>query len=436
MSLINQVLSDLEKRGVNALPDEASIRVVPPLQKNRPRMVLLAVAMLALVLVAAEQWRRSRSQPGVSVPLAGGVQHGDGRPTGGNNFSRQAVSVLTASGALLAGEGMVQETVKPVAALQAESQPVAAVTQEISRVSSGPESREKSGNEASGSGMRLSFELNSIPMPSSLRAKSLAATATQRPVPAAASVADAAAGSKMLNPPGGRVTAELPVLPQRNTAHMAESKASVAVQAPAETPVGSVDKQIKQVSVQQQAENEFRRANGLMQQGYASDAFAAYEAALQLDAGHDAARLAMVGVLLENKRNADAERVLQDGLKHNPRHSGFAMLLARLQVERDALPLALDTLQKTLPYADLQADYQAFVAALLQRQNRHKEAITHYQIALQLSPGSGVWLMGLGISLQAVQRNEDARDAFRRAIEAHTLSAELQAFVKQRLKEL
>lgn len=112
------------------------------------------------------------------------------------------------------------------------------------------------------------------------------------------------------------------------------------------------------------------------------------------------------------------------------------MLLARLQVERDALEQAVATLEKSLPYADTQADYQAFFAALLQRQNRHHEAITHYQIALQLTPNKGIWLMGYGISLQAVQRNDDARKIFRHAIDSKTLSPELQAFVQQKLKEL
>jgi MSHA biogenesis protein MshN len=93
-------------------------------------------------------------------------------------------------------------------------------------------------------------------------------------------------------------------------------------------------------------------------------------------------------------------------------------------------------MQKSLHYAQQQADYQAFLAALLQRQNRHKEAIVYFQNAVQLSPQSGVWLMGLGISLRAEQRNAEARDAFNRAMGARNLSAELQAFVTQQLKEL
>lgn len=197
-----------------------------------------------------------------------------------------------------------------------------------------------------------------------------------------------------------------------------------------------VDKRVKQITVQQQAENELRKAAELMRQGRVNEALAGYEAALQLDVSLEAARQAMIGLLLDNKRNSEAERVLRDGLKNNPKRSDYAMLLARLLVERDAAWSALLTLQKSLPYAERQADYQAFLAALLQRMNHHQEAISHYKVALQLAPNSGVWLMGLGMSLQAAHSNDEAREAYRHALETRSLSPELQAFVAQRMKEL
>ncbi len=225
--------------------------------------------------------------------------------------------------------------------------------------------------------------------------------------------------------------------PSKAAARTVQSKAAVvaAPVPPGSTP-GSIDKQMKQFSIQQQADNEFHKANSLMQQGRNKEALAGFEAALQLEVGYEAARQAMVGLLLGAARNAEAEAVLHKGLQLNPGHSGFAMLLARLQIERNDVPLALETLHKTLPYAARQADYQAFVAALLQRQGRHQEAIAHYQVAVQLTPNSGVWLMGMGISLQAEQRKDEARTAFKRAIESQTLSTELQEFVAQRLKKL
>ena len=422
MSLINQVLNDLEKRGANALSGGDSISVVP-VQRNRLGMVLFVATVLTLVVMVAKLWLSS-SQPKTVAP----------------------VSVIQTP------------ATKPVVASQAESQTVAAVVQEVRQEDSGQdESRQKAGGEAAGAAMHLSFELSSLPLPSSLRARTVTAATEQSSIKAASPSVHAAADiPKVRSDPHAaegkalattlasdgttdETTGHLTnpakdagqVIGHNHSTRLANGTSLVAGYAA--IPASGVG---KQTSMQQQADNEFRRASGLMQQGHIDEAISGYEATLRLDADHDDARQALVGLLLKNKRNADAESVLQDGLKHNPKHSVFAMLLARLQVERDALPLAMDTLQKTLPYAYQQADYQAFIAALLQRQNRHTEAISRYQVTLQLAPNSGVWLMGLGISLQAVQRNEEARDAFKRAIESGNLSVELQAFVRQRLKEL
>lgn len=204
-----------------------------------------------------------------------------------------------------------------------------------------------------------------------------------------------------------------------------------------ELPAANIAGQpVKQVSLAQQADAQFRKAVAFMQQGRINDALSGFEAALRSDAGHEAARQAQVTLLLENKRGSEAEQVLQDGLKNNPAHSGFAMLLARLQIQRNELDQAIATLENTLPHAGQQADYQAFYAALLQRKSRHNEAAEHYQLALKIVPNKDIWLMGYGISLQALARPDDAKRAYERALETKTLSPELQAFVQQKMKEL
>jgi MSHA biogenesis protein MshN len=93
------------------------------------------------------------------------------------------------------------------------------------------------------------------------------------------------------------------------------------------------------------------------------------------------------------------------------------------------------TLERSQSAAIDRADYHGFMAALLQREGRHREAIEHYRQALRRT-ASAVWQMGLGISLQAENRFQEARDAFNRAKAANTLSPELQAFVDQRLRQL
>lgn len=200
-------------------------------------------------------------------------------------------------------------------------------------------------------------------------------------------------------------------------------------------PVTAVAKQIKQITPRQRSESEYRTAVALLQSGRLTEAAESLGQLLRIDPGNVAARQTLVGLLVGEKRNDDARRQLQDGLKLDPAQTGLAMILARLQTDQGNTQGALRTLQNSLSYAAQLPEYQSFLAALLQREGRHQEAIEHYLQALRVAPESGVWLMGLGISLRAENRVDEARAAFQRAGAGNTLSPDLQAFVEQQLQK-
>jgi len=402
MSVINQVLNQLEQRGEHTALEQTMVRPVP---RHKPSY---ALPLLALVLalaggIGAWQWIQMRKPvpspsavEGPKVVALSAMQ----QPVVAAPVPVPAPAPEPASAVpVVAGVVEVASAVNIISAVADAGAGVAPPVEILPPAS------------------RLSFELAAIPLPSSLRQAAILRDAKSTAVPGAGEKPPTHAA------PPARATQPQPIqTPSTNV--FAASRASPGV-----SPM-------KQVSPEQRADAEFRQAVAVMQQGHIADAIAGYRAVLRIDAGHDEARQALVALLLESKQGAEAERVLQERLNAKPGHTGFAMLLARLQVEHGALEQAAATLEKSLPYADTLADYQAFFAALQQRRNRHKEAITHYQIALQLAPDNGVWLMGYGISLQAVQRNEDARNAFRRALESRTLTPELQDFVQQKLRGL
>ena len=198
----------------------------------------------------------------------------------------------------------------------------------------------------------------------------------------------------------------------------------------------SIDKQMRVATPAERAEAQFRVATALLNQGRVAEAMDAYRTSLQQDAGHAAARQALVGLLLENRRIDDAQQLLQEGLGLYPDRSNYAMLSARILVERADLQGAHELLKMHAGGAVDSADYHAFDAAVLQRLGRHKDAVAGYQAALRLAPKAGLWWMGLAISLQADSRNADALDAFRRARVAGGLSPEVLSFVEQRMKLL
>lgn len=195
-------------------------------------------------------------------------------------------------------------------------------------------------------------------------------------------------------------------------------------------------KLVKEMSPQQRAENVYRRALTLIDQGRNVDAAPLLEESLRLDQRHAGARQTLIGILLDQKRIEDATRLAREGLSADPAQLNLAMILARLQVEQSELRPAIETLERTLPHAGDRADYLAFLAALLQRDERHKQAVDLYGRALQRSPQNGIWWMGMGISLQADQRRQEAAEAFRRARSSGSLSPELLAFVDSRLAQL
>jgi MSHA biogenesis protein MshN len=192
---------------------------------------------------------------------------------------------------------------------------------------------------------------------------------------------------------------------------------------------------LRELTPKQASENSYRRALASLQEGRVSAALADLDRAVELDPRNEAARQTYVSLLLENRRTDDAIRQLRLALGIDPRQPGLAMVLARLQVEKGD-PAALDTLLNTLPYAGNNADYMAFLAGVLQRQQRHAEAADYYRSALQLSPQNGVWWIGLAISLQADQHLPEAREAFSRARSSSGLTPELRGFIDRELAKL
>jgi MSHA biogenesis protein MshN len=144
----------------------------------------------------------------------------------------------------------------------------------------------------------------------------------------------------------------------------------------------------------------------------------------------------LIGLLLNAKRTDDAMSRAKEGLALDSSQTSLAIILARLQVDKGDLQDAIDTLQRSMSAGAANAEYQAFYAALMQRSANHKEAVEHYAAALRLSPQNGVWWMGMGISLQAEGRTDEAKDAYLRAKSSGALSPALATFVDQRLNQL
>lgn len=421
MSVINQMLLDLERRRAsgderNRIPDH--VRALPGesagTDRRRISVIIGAAAVLAVLLaVAGWLW--------FSAPA----------------LSPSPVVNIPAPAVATAPPVAVPETAPQVASAPEVSKPEApSQAESLPQTKSLPQGQAPAQPEAAHIAMRMSFELSKIPdqdaapLPSS--GVSLKSVVARAPAAPAKSVADAVPRTKpVIEPPRAAkpVSEKTPPVSDVRPAVSASAKAAAPASGNAE-----INKRVREGTPRQRADAEYARGVAALHQGHGSEARAAFEAALQADPAHHVARQALTGALLEVREFGAAMNLLQDGLDLAPAQSGFAMMLARLQVERGQLDAGVRTLARSAEFAEGNADYAAFFAGLLQRQQKHAEAVTQFQRALQLRPNAGVWLLGLGLSLEALGRNTDAQDAFRRAGSSGNLPPDLQTYAEQRTR--
>lgn len=387
MSLINDMLRDLDRRhgGAGALPNE-----VRPLPSERPRSPARLFAPLLVAALAFAGWFFMEGMP--APPPAATPASPPPTP--------------------------VAKTPEPAPAPAAIVEPV----------------RQPDATRSTDS-LRLDTSLSNLPEPSAERPSATpvrqpAASASAKPAPQARVRTPSATADKTDKATEANRSAAVP------SSGPAPAGASAKTAAVETSVAGGIEKRPRFETPKERAEQEYRKAYSLLSKGRTEEAVVPLRSALAEDAGHVPARLALAGVLSQSGRPDEAVVLLEEGLQRDPSQPALALSMARTLVAKGKFEAALQALVRASANANADAEYRAFHAAVLQRLTLHREAVAEYQAALRLSPQAGVWWMGLGISLEADGKQAEAKDAFQRARATGTLSAELNAFVDQKLKRL
>ncbi|MGD8379410.1 MAG: tetratricopeptide repeat protein [Gammaproteobacteria bacterium] len=147
-------------------------------------------------------------------------------------------------------------------------------------------------------------------------------------------------------------------------------------------------------------------------------------------------REALAAALEQLGRTAEVDRLLREGMKSDTDGVRLRKLYARILLNRGQLDEAITTLQGKEPTAEGDPEYHAFLAALLQRAGRNAEAAAEYRKVLAVRPTAGVWWAGLGISLEQLGKADEAYQAYRRARDEGNLSPSVERYVTGRIKAL
>lgn len=412
MSVINQMLQDLDARRAEdqrkGLPNE--VRPLPGRNRNSETPWL----GLSLVLLAA-------------AGLGGGAWYYLGAPGG---FASLPSGGAAASA--VAGPGQVAAPAAVPALVAAPAAASAIAVPPTAGVATPPLLFKEDDFPAS---LRLSDILSGSPSRSSAGRDSRPAPAAVPASPAPNTVASS--GPATVNGPIGKVSEG--VLAGQAAPRVAEAPgATVASAAPTTAPVPSgpvrIEKTPMQPSSQERAEAEYRRGVAAINQGALKEGADALRQTLKLDGQHAAARQLLLRLLLEQRNQDEARSLLEEAARLQPGRYQWALALARLQVERGDASAAWQALQGSMAAGAGNADYQGLSGNVLQRLGRHRESAEHYRAALRIAPGEGRWWLGLGLALEADGNAAEARQAFLSARSSGSLTADMVAFVDQRLR--
>jgi len=183
---------------------------------------------------------------------------------------------------------------------------------------------------------------------------------------------------------------------------------------------------------QSAAQSELTRAIDLAGRGRATEATQVLLAALNKRPDWVDARSMLAALQAEAGDRREALSTLLAGVAADP--ARFALTAAQLQAELEDPAGALQTLDR-VPAAARDRPYHALAAAIAQHAGQHELAVAEYAAALRFDPADSVAWVGLGISLQALGRREQALAAFHGAAQG-TLSPDLRRFVEARIREL
>jgi MSHA biogenesis protein MshN len=170
--------------------------------------------------------------------------------------------------------------------------------------------------------------------------------------------------------------------------------------------------------------------------GRLAEAEAKLNRVLELDPKMHRAREMLVGLMIRSGRDDIAALLLDEGRKLAPNRPLFALLQVRLLLQQGRRIAAIDLLENMKYPAGGGQKLLTMLAALQQQEAQHEKAVATYQKLIKLDPGNGNHWVGMGISLEALDREPEAMRAYDRSLRGDTLTPELAIYAAERLKAL
>ncbi|MCL5260543.1 MAG: tetratricopeptide repeat protein [Gammaproteobacteria bacterium] len=189
-------------------------------------------------------------------------------------------------------------------------------------------------------------------------------------------------------------------------------------------------------SPEHQAQVQYNYAIQLIEQNRTQAAITQLQQLLLDFSNHVQARQLLVDLLVKNGKQQKALDILNTGLKKSPGYVPFVKSKARILINLGKNYQALRVLQSIVPDNIVDdPEYYSLLATIYHDQGKYIAAAQIYYQLTNVQPDKSAWWIGLGISLEAANKNNAAIDAYQQAMQSGDLTPELRAFLATKIKQ-
>lgn len=132
------------------------------------------------------------------------------------------------------------------------------------------------------------------------------------------------------------------------------------------------------------------------------------------------------------KAYQDALNILSQGISLDRKDSSLRELKARIHLHQKQYMAALNTLK---PLSQLKNEpYQVLLANTAQQAKHNEIAVNAYQVLISMQPEAGRWYLGLAVLYDKNSQFSLASAAYKKALTKSDLSVSSESFIKQRIE--
>jgi tetratricopeptide (TPR) repeat protein len=146
------------------------------------------------------------------------------------------------------------------------------------------------------------------------------------------------------------------------------------------------------------------------------------------------ARLVLAGWVVQDRQWSRAEQLLSLVDQQSDRH--MRIFKARTLLSREKLDQAIRLLTPDQPSMEESPEFFALLALLYQREGRFPESVAVYRDLTRFKPARGDWWGGLAIGLDKSGDKLAALDAYRQVLMSGSVAPDLERFSRQRINLL